>query len=139
MYNVQSKTIDNIPTVFIHTEKFKTINVKVQFRSELKRERVSTRYLLSRMMVKKTGSFQTESDFLKYLAHHYGAHLTSGVTKKGRDHLVSFNLEFINSRFVKEDLNLLDKMTEVLKEVLSTPFDYDEEDIQFFERENVCI
>lgn len=135
MYNVQSKTIDNIPTVFIHTEKFKTINVKVQFRSELKRERVSTRYLLSRMMVKKTGSFQTESDFLKYLAHHYGAHLTSGVTKKGRDHLVSFNLEFINSRFVKEDLNLLDKMTEVLKEVLSTPFDYDEEDIQFFERE----
>lgn len=135
MYNVQLKTIDNIPTVFIHTEKFKTINLKVQFRSGLERERVSKRYLLSRMMVKKTGSFETESDFLKYLAHHYGAHLTSGVTKKGRDHLVSFNLEFINSRFVKEDLNLLRKMSEVLKDVLKTPFDYGEKDIQFFERE----
>lgn len=135
MYNVELKTIDNIPTVFIHTEKFKTINLKVQFRSGLERERVSKRYLLSRMMVKKTGSFETESDFLKYLAHHYGAHLTSGVTKKGRDHLVSFNLEFINSRFVKEDLNLLRKMSEVLKDVLKTPFDYGEKDIQFFERE----
>lgn len=135
MYNVQSKTIDNVPTVFIHTEKFKTINVKVQFRSGLERERVSKRYLLSRMMVKKTGSFETESEFLKYLAHHYGAHLTSAVTKKGRDHLVSFNLEFINSKFVKEDLNLLEKMSEVLKDVLKTPFDYGEEDAQFFERE----
>lgn len=135
MYNVEKKSIDNVPVVFIHTEKFKTINLKVQFRSELTRERVSVRYLLSRMMVKKTDSFSTESEFLNYLAHHYGAHLTSNATKKGRDHMISFNLEFINSRFVKEDLNLLETMTGVLKEVLTTPADYDQADEQFFERE----
>lgn len=135
MYNVKTKTINNIPVVFIDTGKFKTINLKVQFRSELTRERVSLRYLLSRMMVKKTGSFNTEIEFLNYLAHHYGAHLTSSVTKKGRDHLVSFNLEFINSKFVKGDLNLLDTMTAVLKEVISTPADYDDTDQQFFDRE----
>ncbi len=135
MYNVTKKTIENVPVVFIHTEKFKTINLKVQFRSEITRERVSARYLLSRMMVKKTGAFESESEFLNYLAHHYGAHLTSSTTKKGRYHLVSFNLEFINSRFVREDMDLLEKMTEVLKDVLSTPWDYDEGDRQFFERE----
>src|SRR5699024_3196876 len=118
MYNVQSKTIDNVPTVFIHTEKFKTINVKVQFRSGLERERVSNRYLLSRRMEKETGSFETETEFLEYAGHRYGAHLTAAGTKKGRGHLVSFNLEFINSKFVKEDLKLLEKMSEVLKDVL---------------------
>ena len=95
-----------MPTVFIHTEKFKTINVKVQFRSGLERERVSKRYLLSRMMV-KTGSFETESEFLKFGASLRCAPHFSG--RKRTDHLVSFNLEFINSKFVKEDLNLLEK------------------------------
>lgn len=135
MYNVKTEIINNIPVVFIDTGKFKTMNLKVQFRSELTRERVSVRYLLSRMMVKKTGKFTTESEFLNHLAHLYGAHLTSNATKKGRDHLVSFNLEFINSRFVKEDLDLLGEMTSVLKDVLATPAEYGEADRQFFERE----
>lgn len=135
MYNVKKKNINNIPVVFIDTGKFKTMNLKVQFRSGLTRERVSVRYLLSRMMVKKTASFTSESEFLNHLAHLYGAHLTSNATKKGRDHLISFNLEFINSRFVKEDLDLLGEMTAVLKDVLATPSGYGEADRQFFERE----
>jgi hypothetical protein len=99
MYTVQQHEINNIPVVLVHTEQFKTITLRVQFRSRLSRERLTKRNMLSRMMVKWTARFNTESALLEYLAHHYGAHLTSNVTKKGRDHLVTFNIEFVNSKF----------------------------------------
>ena len=135
MYTVEQHELNNIPVVLVQTEQFKTITLRVQFRSRLDRERLTLRNLLSRMMVKRTSRFKTESELLAYLAHYYGAHLTSTVTKKGKDHLVTFSVEFVNSKFVKEDLNILKAMTEVLNDALSAPSKYTEEDETFFLRE----
>jgi predicted Zn-dependent peptidase len=135
MYTVQQHEINNIPVVLVHTEQFKTITLRVQFRSRLSRERLTKRNMLSRMMVKWTARFNTESALLEYLAHHYGAHLTSNVTKKGRDHLVTFNIEFVNSKFVKENLNMLEAMTAVMNDVLHSPAHYTQDMEDFFLRE----
>lgn len=136
MYTVKQHELNNIPMVLVQTEKFKTITLRVQFRSRLQRERLTLRNLLSRMMVKRTSRFKTESELLQYLAYHYGAHLTSNVTKKGKDHLVTFSVEFVNSKFVKEDLNILNAMTDILNDALSAPSKYTETDNDFFERES---
>lgn len=135
MYTVQQHELNNIPVVLVHTEQFKTINLRVQFRSRLSRSRLTSRNLLSRMMIKKTEYFKTESALLEYLAYHYGAHLTSNVTKKGQDHLVTFNIEFVNSKFVKEDLNMMERMSEMLNDVLLSPYHYEDKDEVFFKRE----
>lgn len=135
MYNVTKAEVNNIPAVIIETDKFKTITLQIQLRSKLERKRVTTRNLLSRMMIKRTDRHDEEANLLNHLAHYYGAHLTTGVSRKGSDHIVSFGMEFVNDKFIKEDMNIPDEMCRVLNEVLKSPFNYDDSHEEFFERE----
>ncbi len=135
MYNVTRSEVNRIPSVIINTDKFKTITIQLQLRSRLERERVTKRNLLSRMMVKRTLRHTTEADLLNHLAHYYGAHLTTNVGRKGQDHIVTFSVEFVNDKFIREDLDIPNEMCKVLKDVLNTPFNYDDGFKEFFERE----
>ena len=135
MQGVDKRVINNVPIVKIYTEKFKTVVVSVYFRAPLTRTDVTVRSLLSRMMIKQTGSLKTNAVLLEYLAEHYGAHLTSNVVKKGSDHIVKFSIEFVNDKFIMEDIDMLGDITALLKDVLNTPFNYDESDEAFFQRE----
>src|SRR5690625_2055671 len=135
MYNITKDEVNHIPAVIINTDKFKTITIQLQFRSRLERTRLTKRNLLSRMMVKRTMRHQSEAELLNHLAHYYGAHLTTNVGRKGQDHIVTFSMEFVNDKFIREDLDILQEMCRVLKDVLGTPFSYSEEFKEFFERE----
>ena len=135
MHNVEKRIINNIPIVKIYTEKFKTVVVSVYFRTPLTAKGATTRSLLSRMMVKRTSTYPTNAKLLEYLAEHYGAHLTSNVVKKGSDHLLKVSIEFVNDKFILEDIDMLGDITKLLKDVLHTPFLYDEEDQLNFDRE----
>ena len=135
MQGVDKRVINNVPIVKIYTEKFKTVVVSVYFRTPLTGGSVTVRSLLSRMMIKQTEKFTSNAVLLEYLAEHYGAHLTSNVVKKGSDHIVKFSIEFVNDKFIMEDINMLNDITELLKDVLHTPFNYDDSDAAFFERE----
>lgn len=135
MYNVTKTEVNHIPAVILNTDKFKTITIQLQFRSQLKRERVTKRNLLSRMMVKRTLRHSTEAELLNHLAHYYGAHLTTNVGRKGRDHIITFGMEFVNNKFIRENLDIPNEMCKVLNDVLNTPFNYDDDFEEFFERE----
>lgn len=135
MQGVDKRVINNVPIVKIYTEKFKTVVVSVYFRTPLTGGSVTVRSLLSRMMIKQTEKFTSNAVLLEYLAEHYGAHLTSNVVKKGSDHIVKFSIEFVNDKFIMEDIDMLHDITELLKDVLHTPFSYDDSDEAFFERE----
>lgn len=135
MTGVDKRVINNVPIVKIYTEKFKTVVVSVYFRAPLTGTDVTTRSLLSRMMIKQTDRLTSNAVLLEYLAEHYGAHLTSNVVKKGSDHIVKFSIEFVNDKFIMEDIDMLGDITALLKDVFSTPFNYDESDEAFFQRE----
>ncbi len=55
-------------------------------------------------MIKQTDRLTSNAVLLEYLAEHYGAHLTSNVVKKGSDHIVKFSIEFVNDKFIMEDM-----------------------------------
>ncbi|WP_020008631.1 EF-P 5-aminopentanol modification-associated protein YfmF [Salinicoccus albus] len=135
MYNVIKSEVNNIPVVIIETGKFKTITLQIQLRSKMTRDRVTARNLLSQMMIKRTDRHKGEAELMNHLAHYYGAHLTTGASRKGQDHIVSFAMEFVNDKFIKEDMNVPQEMCTVLNEVLKTPFNYDGAFQAFFERE----
>lgn len=135
MQGVEKRVIHNVPIVKIYTEKFKTVVVSVYFRIPLTGDDVTTRSLLSRMMIKQTSAHPSNADLLDYLATHYGAHLTSNVVKKGSDHIVKFSIEFVNDKFIMEDMDMFGDITALLKDMLTTPFNYDEADEAFFNRE----
>lgn len=135
MYKVKNSEVNHIPTAIIETDKFKTITVQLQFRSRMERERVTKRNILSKMMVKRTVDFPKEAELLKHLAHYYGAHLTSNVSRKGQDHIVSFSMEFVNDRFIREALDVIGEMCRLLHDVLDTPSRYDDSYQDFFIKE----
>lgn len=135
MQDTDKRIINNVPIVKIYTEKFKTVVVSVYFRTPLTSREATVRSLLSRMMIKQTDKFKTNAALLEYLAEHYGAHLTSNVVKKGSDHIVKFSIEFVNGKFIMEDMDMLGDITAVLKDVLYSPFNYDDSDQAFFQRE----
>lgn len=135
MYNVTKTEVNHIPAVIINTDKFKTITIQLQLRSRLRRDRVTKRNLLSRMMVKRTLRHPYEADLLNHLAHYYGAHLTTNTGRKGQDHIVTFSMEFVNNKFIKEALDIPNEICRVLNDVLNTPFNYDDDFKEFFERE----
>src|SRR5699024_8079039 len=135
MHNAEKRIINNIPIVKIYTEQFKIVVVSVYFRTALTAKGATTRILLSSMMVKNTSTYPTKAKLVEYLAKQYCAHLTSNVDKKGSDHLLKVSIEFVNDKFILEDIDMLGDITKLLKDVLHTPFLYDEEDQLNFDRE----
>ena len=131
-----NKTVNgNIPIVTINTDKFKTFTLRITFRNELDVETVTLRNILARMMIKRTKTYDTEAKLIQYLSEYYGAHLTYQTSKIGSSHLVHFTLEFVNERFIHEDLDILENMSKLLNELLNTPFSYDEKTVEYLEKE----
>src|SRR5690625_1419659 len=118
MYNITKNEVNHIPAVIINTDKFKTLTNQLQSSSRVERARVTNRYLLSRRMVKRTMRHHSEAEPLNHLAHYYGAHLTTNAGRKGQDHIVTFSMEFVNDKFIRENLDILQEMCRVLKDVL---------------------
>ena len=131
-----NKTVNgNIPIVTINTDKFKTFTLRITFRNELNVETVTLRNILARMMIKLTKTYDTEAKLIQYLSEYYGAHLTYQTSKIGSSHLVHFTLEFVNERFIHEDLDILENLSKLLNELLNTPFSYDEKTVEYLEKE----
>lgn len=124
-----------IPIKIVQTEKFKTISLTVFFKSTMDENRVAARNLLSKMMIKRTSQFKTEIDLLEHLSKYYGAHLTSSTYKRGSDHVVSLCLEFVNDKFILEDLDVFSPMVELLKDILHSPSMYNLETKSYFDKE----
>lgn len=133
--NIKETRISNIPIIDIRTDKFKTFTIRISFRNKLDENTTTVRNILSRMMVKRTKKLKTETELVKYLAEYYGAHLTESTTKRGDSHIVNFTIEFANERFIHEDLNIFHDLCEFLRDVLTTPFDYDDEWQAFLNQE----
>ena len=126
---------NQVPIKIVKTEKFKTIALTVFFKSTMDETRVAARNLLSEMMIKRTSQFKTEIALLDYLSKYYGAHITSSTFKRGSDHVVLFRMEFVNDRFILEDLDVFSPMVELLKDIIHSPSQYDEEAETYFDKE----
>lgn len=126
---------NQIPIKIVQTEKFKTISISVFFKSTMEESRVAARSLLSKMMIKRTSQFKTEKALLDFLSEYYGAHVTSSSFKRGSDHVVSLRMEFVNDKFILEDLDVLNPVIELLKDIIHSPSDYNEETQNSFDKE----
>ena len=132
---MSDKDTSHIPTRVISTKKFKTVTLSVNFKSKLDETRLSARNLLSKMMIKRTENHPSEIALLEHLAKYYGAHLSSTTSKRGIDHVVQIRMEFVNEKFVLEDVSLFDEMIALLKDILHSPASYSEDTQSYFVQE----
>ena len=110
---------DGVMLHVIKETKFKTVRLMVRFREELSADRLGKRVLLSNMLESTNAVYQTGKDFSRKLSEIFGASFTTGVAKKGKQHLLSLNMSFVNPRLV--DFDTLGAAVDFLKIAIFQP------------------
>jgi len=105
----------------VKTDKFKTNNIVVKWRTPIKKENVTHRAILPYILQNSTKKYNTTTKLRTYVEELYGATFFIDLSKKGEYHIVSFTLEIANEKFLSDSSPLLKKGLEFLSEVIFNP------------------
>lgn len=105
----------------IPTTKFKTLHIIAKFRSELNREDITKRSLLSYVLRQGTKKNPSRTELEERLDEMYGAGLGIDDGKRGNNHIVSFRTELANDKFIPNAPNMLEAGMNMLREVIFEP------------------
>lgn len=119
----ETKTInkEHIQFHFVPTTKFKTITIVAKFKAPLSRDTVTKRALLSSVLKRGTKHYPSEMALQKKLDELYGAVLYMTTAKKGSHHIVHFQLEIANDKFIEQATNVTEEALQLLQEVIFSP------------------
>ena len=106
---------------FVPTKKFKTTTLVWKMKAPLKEETVTYRALLPNVLQSNTATYPTSTAFRAHLDQLYGASLFADVGKKGEYHIMSFQMEMVNERFLSKPEPLLEQAFSLLHDVLVNP------------------
>ena len=106
---------------FVPTKKFKTTTLVWKMKAPLLEETVTYRALLPNVLQSNTASFPTSTAFRSHLDQLYGASLFTDVSKKGEYHIMSFQMDMVNERFLSKPEPLLEQAFKLLHDVLVNP------------------
>lgn len=123
---LQTKTInENITLTYIPMGKLKTTTVGFYIHCPLDKKTASCNALLASVLKQGSAEYPTRELLTKRLDELYGSTLASGVSKKGEDHILSFEAECISDRYTMGGEKLLSQLVEVLFGVIFSPLSVD--------------
>lgn len=111
----------NIHINVLPTEKFKTTMVTYKFMAPLDYETITSRSILSKVLVRATQKWPNDKALNRHLSNLYGAYINSFVTKFKDKHVITISLEIVNERYLKDSTPLFEKGLEMLKELIWNP------------------
>lgn len=120
--NEQVHTIGGLRCHLVPTDKFKTLTLFLQFRTPLDKETISQRALLAYVLKSATGVSTSTQELQHRLDDLYGATLSTALSKKGNDHLLSLFVTMANEKFITGATPLFDEAIKLLSETVFNPF-----------------
>ncbi|MFD2616826.1 EF-P 5-aminopentanol modification-associated protein YfmF [Terrilactibacillus laevilacticus] len=123
MTYIQEKvtSIGGLTSHLVQTDKFKTNTLLLQFRAPLEEATVTKRALLSYVLKSATAKSPTSQELQSRLDYLYGATLSSSLSKKGEQHIISFVMTIANERFLSNEQELLKQALSLLGELVFDP------------------
>src|SRR5690625_1508357 len=106
---------------FIPNKKFKTVNIVFKCKSPLDRSTVTKRTLLRYVLEQGTKNYPTEQALMRRLDELYGAVLTLSNMKKGNEHILHFQLEVANQRFIENESTIMEEALQLFHEIIFEP------------------
>lgn len=106
--------------VLINDEKFKSIFISVNFIRKLNKQEAGKNALLASILKKGTSNLQTEKEMELELSKLYYSSVDVNVEKIGGLYNVEFGAEFINKKYIDEDV--MDKVVNILHDVIYNPY-----------------
>ena len=103
----------------IKTDKFKTVTVKIIFHSPIIKEEITTRNILSDILLQSTKSYPSKRDLIIESEELYAAELYNNTERIGNYIMTGFTLQVLNDKYTEEG-NLL-KSIRFLSEIIFNP------------------
>ncbi len=114
--------INNLDIHHIYTNKFKTLISGIVFRTDLKKEFLVEKMILSFMLIKTTAQYPNEQDFIGYLRKKYDMKLYTQISKRGKVIETSFFTTIINPKYLNNQDELYEESVQVLKQAIFNPY-----------------
>ncbi len=109
----------NIYTV--KTNRFKTCQMEIIFRDEVKKEELLLKTFLADIMTDCSNTYKTRKEVVKKLEELYQASFYGVTNKVGNMAMTSFVLSFLNPKYVNDN-NYLDNVLELPFDMILNPF-----------------
>lgn len=103
----------------INTDKFKTINVRINFKRRIKKDEITIRTLLNDLLINTSKKYKTSRDIVIETEELYDLGISSSPYKSGNYHIISFKETFLNEKYTEKDMNK--KSIEFLLELIFNP------------------
>lgn len=123
MNNLTEKKVkqNGITFHFVPTKKFKTVNIVMKCKSPLDRETITKRALLPFILEQGTKDYPSEKELMLKLDELYGAVLTLTGMKKGTEHILHFQLEVANQRFINNETTVMQEALQLFRDIIFQP------------------
>lgn len=89
----------------INTKKFKTITIRINFKTKAVKEDLTKRNLLSDLLLRSTKDYKTEREMAIKCEDLYGLNYSSNCSISGNYSLLSFTTSFLNEKFTELGMN----------------------------------
>ncbi len=112
---------DNITVTYIPMGKLKTTTVGFYIHSPISKETASKNALLASVLKQASKDYPSKQALTKKLDELYGSTLSASVSKKGEDHILTFDAECISDKYIPSKEKLLEELLTVLFGVIFEP------------------
>ena len=116
-YKKYDKTAYNLH--LIKTNKFKTVNVRICFRDEIKKEDITIRNMLTNFMTYSTNTYKTKRDLVLKTQDLYAASIYTRCYRSGRYNMTNFYLSILNEKYTEK--GMLEESLKLLSDVIFNP------------------
>lgn len=127
---------EHINLYYVPTKKFKTTTLSIYIHRPLIREETTLNSLLTMVLRRACPGFADTKSLSRHLDSLYGVAFSSAVRKKGERQLLCANFQFINDKFLDDDINIFDEVLKLADSAVLKQESFNEEYINQ-EKENL--
>ena len=106
----------------IPSKQFKTTRIFILFVKNIEsKKELAERALLANYLEMCSQNYPTQIDIARKLSQMYGASFGSSVDRRGNYQLINFSIDYIESKYLAGNEDLLSEVIEFLKEIIFNP------------------
>jgi predicted Zn-dependent peptidase len=135
--------IDNFNGIEIYkieNKLIKTNRINVFFIDKLNEENVSKNTLISYILKNSSMIYNSQRSIKTFLEENYGAYFDVEISKVGDFQIINFFIDYISEKFVPDNYNIQNKITNFILEIILNPLIFNEKfncNVFNIERKNI--
>ena len=103
----------------IQTKKFRSINIKILLKDEIKKEDITKRNFLTDYLILTTKKYKTKKELALKIQELYSLYVSSYNTRVGSYLITRFNMSLLNPKYTED--SMLEESISLLHEIIFNP------------------